>query len=647
MPYIEERLARIEAFLGLPPYDPNSPPDGGGNTTGPPAPTFFRLVENTNRTVTASWSGASPTYEVHEFLADPANTLKATVTTTTRTSGALTLGQTYEYAVRAVDAQGRYSPFSQRLRVTIGSGVVDPGGGGGGTAGQTLGVGGISTPSGAIVETGNRGSKLTITSGGTAAAPKVYDGGGFTVTGGILVEADNVIVQNYYVNAQQQYGIYVNNRNNVIIQNCDIKGVTVSGDGDLNAITFFGNDIKILYNTAIDFVSGNPGSSHTDAIQTWVSSSHPIGSSNIVIKGNKFIGPANPSRTASIPSIHQCIMAEGFGRGGNSGGNGTDPSNWTISDNEFGDSWNQCIKLDGVDNVTITRNAFVGSSTKVMDVTTASSNVKFYSDNAVGSGYGSVGMTVTSGAGPGGTDTGGGSTVSGAPGEKFDLTRWYITLPIAATDGSDTSGPWDIYNPRLKTFVHSRYFYLDSNGHLKLEAPVKGVTTSAASGATRDEFREETADGNHAAWSATTKTTSLTVTMKCDPSNIDGRKEAIVGQIHNPNGTPPVYLAVNHNSANGTLSFFKNGPSAGVLISNLSVNDWFTYRLSVSGGRCKIWAAKGEVANLPTNPQFDFPVSDFNSTSGCYFKCGVYNKQDIATATTGSTFGTMSRIDLV
>lgn len=373
MPYIEERLARIEAYLGLPPFNPSDPTGGGGNTTGPATPTFVRLVENSNRTTTLSWSGSAPTYEVHEFLADPANTLKATTTSTSRTSGTLTLGNTYEYAVRAVDAQGRYSPFSERIRVTVGSGVTQPGE----------------------------------------------------------------------------------------------------------------------------------------------------------------------------------------------------------------------------------------------------------------------------------TDPGGGQTVSGAPGEHFNLTRWYVTLPIAATDGSDTSGPWDVYNPRLKTFVHSRYFYLSPEGHLKLEAPVKGVTTSAESGATRTEFREETVDGNHAAWSASSKTTSLTVTMKCDPSNIDGRKEAIVGQIHNTGNTPPVYLAVNHNSANGTLSFFKNGPSAGVLISNLSVNDWFTYRISVAGGRVKIWAAKGEVASLPATPQFDFPTSDMNGTSGCYFKCGVYNKQSISTATVGSVFGTISRLDLV
>jgi hypothetical protein len=269
------------------------------------------------------------------------------------------------------------------------------------TPGQTLGCGGIQTPApgpNVVLTTSNSTSSLSISSGGTASSPKIYDGQCYTV-GRININASNVVVQNFRVNANSQYGIY-SEGTNITIQNNDIKGVRPTGDGDLNAITFFGNGTKIMYNTGIDFVTGDPGDSHTDAIQTWVSSSHPTASANVIIKGNKFTGPANPSRNPSIPSIHQCIMAEGLGRGGNSGGNG-DPNNWLIADNHFSDSWNQCIKLDGIDNVHVTRNEFAGSSTKIMDVTSASSGVKYYSDNQVTGNYtNGVGFTVTQGPGP-------------------------------------------------------------------------------------------------------------------------------------------------------------------------------------------------------------------------------------------------------
>jgi hypothetical protein len=92
-------------------------------------------------------------------------------------------------------------------------------------------------------------------------------------------------------------------------------------------------------------------------------------------------------------------MVEGAGQGGNTGGSGN-PSGWLVADNEIGDSWNQAIKLDGVDDFTIARNRFVGSSDHVIEVTAASSGVKFMDDNQVGSGYGSIGMPVTKGTTP-------------------------------------------------------------------------------------------------------------------------------------------------------------------------------------------------------------------------------------------------------
>ncbi|OLE25688.1 MAG: hypothetical protein AUG49_10165 [Catenulispora sp. 13_1_20CM_3_70_7] len=262
---------------------------------------------------------------------------------------------------------------------------------------QTLGVGGVATPAGAVLVP-DQSSRYTISSGGTTTAPKVYDCQGHTIRGGVLIEADNVVIQNCRVDAEQQYGIYSDDNTNVTIQNNDISGV--KGPGDLNAITFFGNGHKILYNTAVDFVTGDPGDSHTDFIQTWVSTSHPTASDDVQIRGNKALGPANPDHDNSVPSVHQFLMAEDYGRGGNTGGNTDGMRNWIVADNEIGDSWNQAVKLDGPDNVSITRNEFVGSSTQVMAVTSASTGVKFYSDNQVGPDYGSVGMTVTPGPGP-------------------------------------------------------------------------------------------------------------------------------------------------------------------------------------------------------------------------------------------------------
>jgi hypothetical protein len=279
---------------------------------------------------------------------------------------------------------------------------TDPGGGPGSPT-QTLGVGGVATPPGAILATTDQpGVALTITSGGTSSNPKVFDGQGKKIGRVTFNGCSNVIVQNYYIQSGSQYGGVFDGASNVTLQNCDISDVRPSGDGDLNAITLWGgSNITIRYNDCSDFVGvSDPGDSHTDWLQTWVSTSHPIAAKNVVIVGNKATGPANPSRSNSIPSIHQCGMVEGANAAGsgNTGGSGN-PDNWFWAENTLGDSWNQCIKLNGASNFTFTRNNFAGSSDKIFDLTSAT-NVKIYSDNTFGSGYGSIGATVTSGSGP-------------------------------------------------------------------------------------------------------------------------------------------------------------------------------------------------------------------------------------------------------
>jgi hypothetical protein len=267
--------------------------------------------------------------------------------------------------------------------------------GGTGGGGQSLGVGGVATPPGAIVATSNTGA-FTFSSGGTASNPKVYDGAGKDI-GEISITASNVIIQNYRVNANSNYGCTIQNgTTNVTVQNCDFRNI--HGPGDINIFTVFGSNWTIQFNTVINAVS-NPGGSHTDFIQTWVSSSHPNASSNNRVIGNKVIGPDNPSRDNNVPSIHQLIMVESAGHGGNSGGSGT-PTNWYIADNEWGASWGQDIKLDCGNQFVFTRNKFVGSSDHAFAFVCGSGNV-VWSDNTFSSKYGSIGASITNGSGPG------------------------------------------------------------------------------------------------------------------------------------------------------------------------------------------------------------------------------------------------------
>jgi len=132
---------------------------------------------------------------------------------------------------------------------------------------------------------------LEITKGGTPGKPLVYDGRGGSV-GGITVEADNVVVQNYRVDKAEAPGVEVTG-NNITVQKLTITDPQ-GGDGD--GLRFFGNDLKILGNTIRG--THNTDDRHADCMQTFADDTPP--SQRVLIEGN---------RCEQIDNM--CLMAEG------------------------------------------------------------------------------------------------------------------------------------------------------------------------------------------------------------------------------------------------------------------------------------------------------------------------------------------------
>ena len=236
------------------------------------------------------------------------------------------------------------------------------------------------------------------------------------------------------------------------------------------------------------------------------------------------------------------------------------------------------------------------------------------------------------------------------PGDLIDLTRWYLTLPIKDPTGRDRSGPWDVHQPDLRHFS-CEYFRVSSVGSVpavEYTAPVDGVTTSG-SGATRSELREMGGGTVKASWAFDDgERHVLTTTLTCDGTGItDGRQEVIVGQIHGPGGTPPIIICVNHKRG-GALELFKQGPRQGDLLTGLTPDTTFTYRIESPGDdRLRVYACLGDVNELPAVPQFDFPSSAFTETSGLYFKAGAYNKTETDAGASGAAVVRQYRCDLV
>lgn len=78
-------------------------------------------------------------------------------------------------------------------------------------------------------------------------------------------------------------------------------------------------------------------------------------------------------------------------------------------------------------------------------------------------------------------------TVAAAvPSEKFDLSKWYITLPV---DENSDGKVDNISVADLQGFHHPDFFYLDDNGNMVFTAPNKALTTKNSTN-TRSELRQ-------------------------------------------------------------------------------------------------------------------------------------------------------------
>jgi hypothetical protein len=86
------------------------------------------------------------------------------------------------------------------------------------------------------------------------------------------------------------------------------------------------------------------------------------------------------------------------------------------------------------------------------------------------------------------------------------------------------------------------------------------------------------------------------------------------------------------NRAPGTLAAFVRGtrPRRHEVLPGLRPDTVFTYRIQVTGGECRVWAAEGDAGALPAAPTATFSGSDLGDPGECYFKAGAYNKSPIA-----------------
>jgi len=201
-----------------------------------------------------------------------------------------------------------------------------------------------ATAGNTICVTGDlRGEPLEITTGGTQQAPITFLGDGKTVTSGINVSANNVVVDGFVAEEPEAPGVALEG-SNITLRNTTINSPR-EGDGD--GIRFWGNNIKILHNTITD--TSNDTGAHADCMQTYATDENNPASQDVLIDSN---------RCEQIDN--NCLIAEGPNSSAGDGSGEGETKNITFSNNFCDNQAAQAVLADDVRNMVITGNQIVG-----------------------------------------------------------------------------------------------------------------------------------------------------------------------------------------------------------------------------------------------------------------------------------------------
>jgi hypothetical protein len=124
------------------------------------------------------------------------------------------------------------------------------------------------------------------------------------------------------------------------------------------------------------------------------------------------------------------------------------------------------------------------------------------------------------------------------PSGNFDLTHWYLALPVDAFGGL-SGRPLNIETPQLSAgYSHRRYFYTGKDGAMVFQVPWNGANSS---GSPRCEFRETHPDGSHFDWKPFSEGGTHILDATC-AVNAVGKGKVAIGQIHGQDPNIPTVI---------------------------------------------------------------------------------------------------------
>ena len=138
-----------------------------------------------------------------------------------------------------------------------------------------------------------------------------------------------------------------------------------------------------------------------------------------------------------------------------------------------------------------------------------------------------------------------------APSRNFDLTHWYLGLPVDASGGF-SGRPLNIKTSELGAgYSNPSYFFTGPDGAMTFRVPWNGANSS---GSPRCEFRETHADGSHFDWTPPSEGGTHVLEATCTVNAV-GKGKVAIGQIHGKEPNIPTVILRYDNTKSSPLIY--------------------------------------------------------------------------------------------
>ena len=205
------------------------------------------------------------------------------------------------------------------------------------------------------------------------------------------------------------------------------------------------------------------------------------------------------------------------------------------------------------------------------------------------------------------------------PGGNFNLTNWYLGLPVDSTNGTAGNSASVSAAQLTSGYSNALYFYTGSgDGAMTFWAPVTGATTSGSS-YPRSELREQIRPpSNTSNWLAYG---THIFSAQCRVTQVPSTPKVIIGQIHGYTGAarPLIKLQISSGVIEALVKTNSNyDADFKYVFQNVGVGNLINYQIKMENGLLTMTVnGSNQTANVfLTDPDW--------ATNTMYFKAGSY-----------------------